>query len=279
MIGIVGLGLMGGSFAKALKARTEEKVYATDLREEVLDQALEEGVLDGILTEETLPQMDAVVLAVRPGAAMQWTREHAPLLAGCLLMDFCGVKKGLFETLEELSEAYDFEYLGTHPMAGREVGGYENALESLFEGASMIWMRSKTTSDVSLKKALDLFLSLGFTKLQESDPKTHDQRIAYTSQLAHVASNAFVKSPQSVLHKGYSADSLRDLTRVARLDADMWTELFLANKENLEEELTGYIAHLEEYLKAIREGDAKGLKCLLQAGDAKKKEMYPKGRS
>lgn len=270
-IGIVGLGLIGASFAKGTKKYTTNQVYGVDLQENVMTQALEEGAIDGILFPDELPSCDLILLAVRPGAAVEYVKAH-PQLKG-LVVDLCGVKRAVSAELSELAKQYGFHYIGGHPMAGREIGGYVNADADLYQGASMILVPHTTLVPEDL---LGYFTALGFTTLRISEDDTHDRILAYTSQLAHIASNAFVKSPTALEHFGYSADSLKDLTRVATLDAQMWTELFLKNGDYLAWELGGLIRELEKYHVAITSGDAKALEDLLTEGTEIKAIIYPK---
>lgn len=266
-IGIVGLGLIGGSMAKSIKAKTDHNVFGYDLSSDVLAMAQMSGAVNGILNPDTLRSCDILLLAVRPGAAVRWTEEHGSEIPGsCIVIDLCGVKRAVVEKLKPLSERYGFRYLGGHPMAGKEVAGFANASAHLYEGASMILTPDETTDLPLLEKVRDFFYSIGFTKLTFCTPEEHDRIIAYTSQLAHITSSAYVKSPESQEQFGFSAGSFRDMTRVARLDENMWTDLFLDNDDYLLKQVDILIDNLQKYQKALKEKDAETLRALLREG-------------
>lgn len=266
-VGIVGLGLMGGSMAKSIKNRTSHTVYGIDLDQETMMLARICGAIDGPLNEETLPQCDLVLVAIRPQAAVDWVREHAPQIGkSAILVDLCGVKRVVVEQLAPIAEKYGFAYIGGHPMAGRERGGFTSSTEDLYVGASMILTPDKRTDMKLLETLQAFFLDVGFAKLTFSQPEEHDRIIAFTSQLAHIVSSAYVKSPEAQRRRGFSAGSFKDMTRVARLDEDMWTELFLDDADFLTHELEVLIGHLEEYQSALKDRDAQRLHDLLREG-------------
>ena len=266
-VGIVGLGLMGGSMAKSIKARTSHTVYGIDLDQETMSLARLCGAIDGPLTGENLARCDLVLVALRPQAAIDWVREKgAGIPKGAILVDFCGVKRVVVEALAPLAEEYGFSYIGGHPMAGRERGGFTASTEDLYVGASMILTPDQRTDMKLLETLQAFFLDVGFAKLTFSQPEEHDQIIAFTSQLAHIVSSAYVKSPEAQRRRGFSAGSFRDMTRVARLDEDMWTELFLDDADFLTHELEVLIGHLEEYQSALKNRDAGRLHDLLREG-------------
>lgn len=266
-VGIIGLGLMGGSMAKSIKARTAHTVWGLDTDAETMTLSRLCGAIDGALTEETLPQCDLLLTAVRPGAAVAWAEAHADKLAKtAILVDLCGVKRAVVGKLAPLAEKHGFAYIGGHPMAGLERGGFVNSSDRLYDGASMILTPDKRTDMRLLETLKSFFLDVGFANLTFSNPDEHDRIIAYTSQLAHIASSAYVKSPEAQKRRGFSAGSFRDMTRVARLDEAMWTELFLDNADYLTEELDILIDHLNEYLGALKNRDEAGLLRLLREG-------------
>lgn len=264
-IGIVGLGLIGGSIAKSIKNRTGHTVYGIDLDQETMLLARLCGAIDGPLDEDTLPVCDLVLLAVRPQAAVDWVRDHGAQI-GAAVVDLCGVKRTVVEQITPLARQHGFIYVGGHPMAGRERGGFTSSTEDLYVGASMILTPDETVDETFLDTLRTFFLDLGFAKLTLSQPEEHDRIIAFTSQLAHIVSSAYVKSPEAQRRRGFSAGSFRDMTRVARLDEDMWTELFLADADFLTQELGILIRHLEEYREALEAGDALRLHNLLKEG-------------
>lgn len=266
-VGIVGLGLIGGSMAKSVKARTGHTVYGIDLDKETMTLARLCGAIDGPLSDETLAQCDLVLLAIRPQAAINWVEANGGgIPKTAILVDLCGVKRVVVERLAPLAEKYGFSYIGGHPMAGRERGGFTASTEDLYLGASMILTPDKRTDMKLLETLQAFFLDVGFGKLTFSDPEEHDRIIAFTSQLAHIVSSAYVKSPEAQRRRGFSAGSFRDMTRVARLDEDMWTELFLDDADYLTKELRVLIGHLEEYREALEARDEERLRALLKEG-------------
>lgn len=270
-IGIVGLGLIGGSMAKSIKARTAHTVYGIDLDQETMMMARMCGAIDAPLTDETLPQCDLVLVAICPGAAIEWVKAHAAKIAkSAILVDLCGVKRTVVEALAPIAQAHGFAYIGGHPMAGTERGGFTAASDSLYEGASMILTPDERTDMQLLETLKDFFLDVGFAGLTFSTPEEHDRIIAFTSQLAHITSSAYVKSPEAQRRRGFSAGSFRDMTRVARLDENMWTELFLDDADYLTTELDILIGHLTEFSQALKARDAEALRALLRDGREKK---------
>ena len=266
-VGIVGLGLIGGSMAKSIKTRTGHTVYGIDLDTETMTMARMCGAIDGALTEETLPRCRLILAAIRPGAAIRWVEEHLEQISPeAILVDLCGVKRVVVEAIAPMAAKRGFAYIGGHPMAGRERGGFTAATDSLYEGASMILTPDKRTDMRLLETLKDFFLDIGFAGLTFSDPEEHDRIIAFTSQLAHIASSAYVKSPEAQRRRGFSAGSFQDMTRVARLDEDMWTELFLDDADYLVKELDILIENLTAYSQALKSGDAERVRALLREG-------------
>ena len=266
-VAIVGLGLIGGSMAKSIKNRTAHTVWGADLNSETMTMARMCGAIDAPLTEENLPQAELILVAIRPGAAIEWVRQHAPLISkSAILVDLCGVKRTVVAFIAPVAEQYGFAYIGGHPMAGRERGGFTASTEDLYVGASMILTPDKRTDMRLLETLKAFFLDLGFAGLTFSTPEEHDRIIAFTSQLAHIVSSAYVKSPEAQRRRGFSAGSFQDMTRVARLDEDMWTELFLDDEDFLTKELEELIGHLTDYRNALRDKDAQRLHDLLKEG-------------
>ena len=266
-VGIVGLGLIGGSMAKSTKARTGHTVWGADLDKETMTMARMCGAIDAPLTDENLPQCDLILVAIRPAAAVEWVRTHASLIApSAILVDLCGVKRTVVSAITPIARERGFAYIGGHPMAGRERGGFTASSEDLYVGASMILTPDQRTDMQLLETLKAFFLDLGFAGLTFSDPEEHDRIIAFTSQLAHIVSSAYVKSPEAQRRRGFSAGSFQDMTRVARLDEDMWTELFLDDEDFLTKELDELIGHLTDYRNALRDKDAQRLHDLLKEG-------------
>ena len=270
-VGIVGLGLIGGSLAKSTKTRTAHTVWGVDLNQESMMLARMCGAIDAPLTAENLPQCDLILIAIRPQAAINWVTEHASLISSsAIVVDMCGIKRTVVEAIAPIAKEHGFSYIGGHPMAGRERWGFTAATDDLFVGASMI-LTPDDRSDMLLLESLKSFFSdIGFGTLTFSTPEEHDRIISFTSQLAHIVSSAYIKSPEAQRRRGFSAGSFRDMTRVARLDEDMWTELFLADADFLTGELDTLIHHLVEYRAALETRDAETLRALLKDGREKK---------
>ncbi|MCI9121015.1 MAG: prephenate dehydrogenase [Oscillibacter sp.] len=270
-VGIVGLGLIGGSMAKSIKARTAHTVWGTDLDQETMTLARMSGAIDGPLTEKNLPDCDLILVAICPGAAIQWVKDHAGNIApSAILVDLCGVKRVVVKALTPIAAERGFAYIGGHPMAGRERGGFTASSEDLYLGASMILTPDKRTDMQLLETLKAFFLDIGFAGLTFSDPEEHDRIIAFTSQLAHITSSAYVKSPEAQRRRGFSAGSFQDMTRVARLDENMWTELFLDDADYLIRELDILIDNLTAYSAALKSGDAEQVRALLREGRERK---------
>ena len=270
-VGIVGLGLIGGSMARSTKNRTAHIVWGEDIDSETMFLARMCGAMDAALTEENLPECDLLLLALRPHAAIEWMKTHAERISPkTIVIDLCGVKRTVVGELAPLAEQYGFSYIGGHPMAGRERSGFAASTDDLFVGASMI-LTPVSSNDMRMLEKLQIFFTdIGFAQLTFSTPEEHDRIIAYTSQLAHISSNAYIKSPTAQQRRGFSAGSFQDMTRVARLDEAMWTELFLDDADFLMEELERFIHHLKEYQVALEQKDAKRLQALLRDGREKK---------
>ena len=270
-VGIVGLGLIGGSMAKSIKARTSHTVWGVDLDAETMTMARMCGAVDAPLTSENLSRCDLILVAIRPGAAIEWVRRNADTISkSAILVDLCGVKRVVVESIAPIAEQHGFAYIGGHPMAGKERGGFTSSTDSLYVGASMILTPDRRTDMQLLETLKAFFLDIGFAGLTFSDPEEHDRIIAFTSQLAHIVSSAYIKSPEAQRRRGFSAGSFQDMTRVARLDEDMWTELFLDDADYLTKELDIFIENLSAYSAALKDKNAETLHALLKDGREKK---------
>lgn len=266
-VGIVGLGLIGGSMAKSVKSRTEHIVLGLDKNTETMTMAKMSGAIDGDLTADNIGDCKLILAALPPKALLEWIEDNAKHLSKeAIFIDLCGVKRDICGQIAPIAASYGFSYIGGHPMAGKEVSGFLNADDQLFLGSSMILTPDERTDMRMLDFLKSFFLQIGFGQLTCSTSEEHDHHIAYTSQLAHITSSAYIKSPTAQLNRGFSAGSYKDMTRVARLDENLWTELFLANSDNLTNELELFIDNLSEYLSALKNGDAETLKKLLKEG-------------
>jgi prephenate dehydrogenase len=272
IVGIVGLGLIGGSAAKAFKA-AGHTIYAYDINESVTGFACLENIVDEELSTTNLYSCDLLLLTATPNASANYLEKNAAGISPkALVVDFCGTKKMICSLGFALAKKYGFTFVGGHPMAGLQFSGYKYSKATLFNGASFILV-PPVHDDISLlDRVKQTLMSLGFKKFVVTTADFHDKMIAYTSQMCHVVSNAFIKSPTAKQHKGYSAGSFRDFTRVSRLNEAMWTELFLENKEHLLAELDLLIASLTEYRDAIFSDDADTLQGLLRDGRIAKEE-------
>lgn len=271
-VGIVGLGLIGGSAAKAFKAAAHT-VYGYDINSTVLGYARLDGTIDKELTKNSLQQCDLLLLTATPAAVIGYLAENArDIPAKALVVDFCGTKRAVCEQGFALAARHGFTFVGGHPMAGLQYSGYKYSSPTLFSGASFIMVPPVHDDINMLDRVKQALAPLEFKKFVVTTAEFHDRMIAYTSQMCHVVSNAFIKSPSAQYHKGYSAGSFRDFTRVSRLNENMWTELFLENRENLLAELDLLIGSLYQYRDAIATGDADTLCNLLHEGCIAKEE-------
>ena len=266
-IGIIGLGLIGGSLALSIRRNTEHTVFGTDINPEVMLRAKAAEAIHGELDAQTLPTCDIVLVALFPEQCVQTIRAHAEDFGPrTLVVDCAGVKRHVCRQVEPIAAAHRWNFVGGHPMAGREFSGFSAARANLFENASTILCPAPDVDIRVREQAKAFFLEAGFRMVRFCTPEAHDQMIAYTSQLAHVVSGAYVKNPLSAEHKGFSAGSFLDMTRVARLNETMWTELFLENGDLLLPALDDLILRLNEYRDALASGDPERLLPVLRRG-------------
>lgn len=274
-VGVVGLGLMGGSFAKAYAAAGWE-IFGWNRTRATTELACIE-VLTGELTDDVIGTCELIIVAGYPRFSIEWLREKAALVSpGAIVIDAVGVKREVCTACEAIANPYSFTFVGCHPMAGTQFSGFAHSRATMFKGAPMVVVPPESIQDIDrlelLSHLVDLLAPCQFGSITYATADEHDRMIAFTSQLAHVVSNAYVKSPTAQNHKGFSAGSYRDLTRVARLNAQMWTELFLANGDYLSEEIGTLIDNLSQYKAAIDANDALELERLLAEGDRLKRE-------
>lgn len=273
-VGIVGLGLIGGSLAKAYKESGQAEVYGWDTDADTMLLAKTVEAIDGTLDETVLPDCDLLLLALYPGAAIEYLRAHAPEISKkTFVIDCCGVKQVVCDACFPIAEQYGFSFFGGHPMAGTQFSGFAKSRSSLFRGASMILVPPRFDDIAQLDQAKQLLAPVGFGRTVVTTADKHDEMIAFTSQMAHIVSNAFIKSPAARQHKGFSAGSYKDLTRVAWLNETMWTELFMDNRKKLIREIDILMHSLEEYREAMQQEDAPRLKELLREGRICKEEV------
>ncbi len=271
-IGIVGLGLIGGSMAKAYRAYSEEnhskyEIYGFDIDRSIVDFATLDGTLDAPLDNATLPLSDLIFIALYPEASIEYIEKNAhKFKKDAVVIDLCGTKGQICRIGFESAKAHGYTFIGGHPMAGTHRSGYKYSKATLFRGAPMVIV-PPTFDDIELLSHVkDLLAPAMFAKFSYTTAQEHDRMIAFTSQLAHIVSNAYIKSPTAKSHKGFSAGSYKDMTRVAWLNEHMWSELFLENKQPLLFEIDGLIAALSQYRDAIENDDKQELTALLRDG-------------
>lgn len=265
IITVVGLGLIGGSLCKTIKKHTDYRVLGIDINEETIKSAISQGAID----EETsdLGLADITIVSLYPNDTIDFIIQNAcRFKKNSIVIDTCGIKKEIVEKVTSVLSENDVDFIGTHPMAGREFSGYEYSLDNLFDKASFIITPDNSISQSKINFIEDFAYLIGFKKVVIASPEEHDQIIAFTSQLAHVVSNAYIKSPTHQKQLGFSAGSFQDLTRVAKLNETMWTPLFMMNKEPLCFEIDHIIQKLTEYRNAMQNDDSNALKQLLKEG-------------
>ena len=276
-IAVVGLGLIGGSFCKTIRKHVGAICWGLDTDASVTAQALAEGTISRVITEKELPEADITIIALHPRQTIAFISTHADCFQkGSIVLDVCGVKSTVINAAEQELQTRSVRFVGTHPMAGREFSGYEYALDDLFDRASFIITPTRQTDETALETVIALAEEMRFQQVVISSPEDHDRIIAFTSQLAHVVSNAYIKSPTAQEQMGFSAGSFQDLTRVAKLNENMWTDLFLMNKEPLLYELDTIITHLSEYREALATENAAQLRKLLRCGRILKEKSMQK---
>ncbi len=266
-VGIIGLGLIGGSFAKAFKENSDAIVFGHDTDKATVSYAWLSEMIDGTLTDENIGECELLIIALYPGDAVNFIKEKAHLInKKTLVIDACGTKRSVCEAGFAAAREHGFTFVGGHPMAGIQFSGIKHSRGDLFKGASMIVIPPAYDDITLFERIKNALVPARFGKLTISDAQKHDKIIAYTSQLAHVVSSAYIKSEGAEVHHGYSAGSYKDMTRVATLNETMWTQLFLENRENLSEELGKLIAELSKYKEALDGNDPDTLKDLLREG-------------
>lgn len=264
-ITVVGLGLIGGSFCKAISRRTEHKCYGIDINNDVIQSAIaEKAIIDATAD---VSQSDLTIVCLYPEATIEFILNNCnKFKKGSIIIDSCGIKRAITEKVSEKLSEQGVTFIGAHPMAGREFSGFDYSIPELFENASLILTPDEKTDEEKVSVVRNLAYQLSFKKVVVTTPEEHDRIISYTSQLAHIVSSAYIKSPTAQEQSGFSAGSFKDLTRVARLNENMWTSLFLLNKENLISEISLIIENLNDYKNALESDDSETLNSLLKEG-------------
>lgn len=273
IVGILGLGLIGGSLARAY-ALDGHTVYAAEKDESMLSFAILAGAVHGKLDEASIPKCDLILLAIYPDGSASWLENNGHLVSRtALVMDCCGIKKEICRRCFPIAAKYGFTFVGGHPMAGSQFSGFKYSRANMFEGAPMVLVPPVFDDMALLNRVKDAMASCHFGSFSVTTAEDHDKKIAFTSQMAHIVSNAYVKSPTALEHKGFSAGSYKDLTRVAWLNPQMWAELFLENGDNVLYELDHLINSLTAYREAIAAEDMPRLVSLLEEGKRRKEEV------
>lgn len=272
-VGIVGLGLIGGSFAKAYK-EGGHTVYAWNRTKSVTEFAKISEIISAELTAENLGECDIVLVSLYPEASIEWMEKMGPHFSKKpIVIDCCGTKRIICREGFRIAKKYGFTFVGGHPMAGTQYSGLKYARANMFVNAPMVIVPPDFDDIKLLSRIKELLKPTGIGRITVTTAEKHDEMIAFTSQLAHVVSNAYIKSPTAMAHKGFSAGSYKDMTRVAWLNPEMWAELFIDNKDNLEKELDLIISSLSEYKQAIHNSDSEALIKLLADGKRIKEEV------
>lgn len=273
-IAIVGLGLIGGSMALALQKQGGSTVLGYDRDPDTQAAALACGAIQEAAGPDSLPRAELLILALPPEAAVACLRELRDFLQpGTLVTDVCGVKRAVVAACEPLCRERNLLFLGGHPMAGRERGGFQNATGNLFRGASYILTPTAGTPEAAVSYMKQFAADLGCGGVTVAAPEEHDRMIAFTSQLPHVLAGAYVQSPQCPDHRGYSAGSYRDVSRVAAVDEALWSQLFLMNRDMLSGELDGLIRRLQTAREALASGDREAVAEVIRRGRLVKERL------
>lgn len=272
-VGVLGLGLIGGSLCRAY-ALAGHRVLAANRSQQMLSFAILSGAVEAKLDESNIGQCDLILLAIYPAGSAKWLEDNGHLVnPNALVIDCCGVKQEVCARCFPVAEKYGFTFVGGHPMAGSQFSGFKYSRADLYKGAPMVLVPPRFDDIQLLQRVKDALAPCGFGSFSVTTAQDHDRMIAFTSQMPHVLSNAFIKSPTAKSHKGFSAGSYKDLTRVAWLNPQMWCELFLENRENLLFELNTYIDSLTAYRDALEHRDEAMLTALLEEGKRRKEEV------
>lgn len=272
-VGILGLGLIGGSLARAY-ALEGHHVLCCEQDEQMLSFAILAGAVEGPLTCNNIGQCDFILLAIYPEGAALWLEQNASYIRkDTLVIDCCGVKTNICNRCFPVAKAHGFTFMGGHPMAGTQFSGFKYSRANLFDGAPMVLVPHRYDDPELLDRAKKALAPCHFGSFSVTTAEDHDRMIAFTSQMPHIVSNAFIKSPTALEHRGFSAGSYKDLTRVAWLNAPMWAELFLENREHVLKELDVLIDNLTKYRDALDQRSEDILVALLEEGKRRKEEV------
>lgn len=270
---IIGLGLIGGSYAIGLKNKGYE-VGGIDISKKTIDYALEKGIISSgqtFASKEYVSQFDLIIFAVYPKVITAWLKENQDYIkTGAIITDVIGVKSSVVEEVQDILRS-DLEFVGAHPMAGKESSGIENASDKIFEGANYIVTPTEKNTEKAVEKIKALGETLGFKKISELSPKIHDEMIGFLSQLTHCIAVSLMTCKDSDKLVDYTGDSFRDLTRIAKINEEMWSELFILNKENLLEQMDLFLDKFSELKKTIVDSDTEKMKEIMRLSTARRK--------
>ena len=274
---VTGLGLIGGSLCKAIKSHTEHFIVGLDNNNDVVDSALECGAIDEKANDDNISQCDFIIVCLHPEAAEKYMLSSMDRFKkGAVLTDVCGIKEKFVQKITDKAADCGIHYVSTHPMAGKERSGFANSDGKIFENANFIVTPVENTDKNAVYLVVKLAKSIGFGKIVVTSPHEHDKTIAYTSQLAHVVSSAYVKSPSMQNETGFSGGSFQDMTRIATMDENMWSSLFISNKDCLLNEIDTLIDNLSQYRNMIADENYSGLAGLIKEGRLLKEENLKK---
>lgn len=262
---IVGLGLMGGSYAAALSQKGY-KVYALSLEQRPIDYALARGWIKdgGTEPEAFVGQADIIISCLYPSVFVNWVEQYQHLFkSGALLTDVTGVKSLVVDKIQKMLRA-DVEFIAAHPMAGRERSGVQYADASVFEGANYIVVPTEKNTGLAIETCKYLGEELGFANVSELSPEKHDQMIAFLSQLTHCIAVTLMNAGEDETLVEYTGDSFRDLTRIAKINDEMWSELFMINKQPLLEEMAKFRQAFDALERAIQEDDREEMRRMMR---------------
>ena len=272
---IVGLGLLGGSYAKALK-KQGFSVEAVTRSQSTIDYALEQGIIDGgaaFPDPDIIGRADFVVLAMYPQTLLDWVKEHQRhFKPGALITDVTGVKTCVVEPVQQMLRP-DVEFIAAHPMAGRETLGVRNADDSIFRGANYIVTPTEKNTSQAIEACEELGRVLGFAWVSRLTPEKHDEMIGFVSQLTHAIAVALMTCNDIEGLEKYTGDSFRDLTRIAKINDEMWSELFLANREALLEQMDQFTAQFAVMRQQLAAGDREGMRDVMRRSTVRRKAL------
>lgn len=272
---IVGLGLIGGSYAKGLKAR-HYTVYAIDQQEETISYALNHGIIDsGAATAdaELIAKADVIIMALYPKATIQWLQEHqVHIKPNAYITDVCGVKESVISSIQTFLRP-DLEFIAAHPMAGREVSGITHSNEKMFLPANFIITPTTSNTKEAVELAEDIANVLRFERISTLSPSDHDAMIGFLSQLTHVIAVCLMNTHESDHLVDYTGDSFRDLTRIAKINEHLWSELFFMNKKVLLQEMRAFMDEMERFYTILEQDEAEQMKELFRQSTTRRKKF------